>query len=81
MNLNYNNTIFSEMAAHNIDVAPVLEAVAKDLVKLFGPLASIHAKEILQNFIKDQNMESAAIWHKISQILLSLDDDYEKLIH
>ena len=74
-------SILSEMKLLGIDYNPLLEIAAKDLSKKFGDLAYDYSIHIQQSFIINQDLGSAEIWAKISNILLLLNQEHHNKIH
>ncbi len=78
---NGNINILSEMNLLGIDYNPFLEIAAKDLSDKLGDLAYGYSISIRQSFIINQDLESAEIWAKISNILLLLNQENYNKIH
>jgi len=74
-------SILSEMKLLGIDYNPFLEIAAKDLSDKFGDLAFDFSISIQQSYINNQDLESAEIWAKISNILLLLNQGQHVKIH
>ena len=74
-------SILSEMKLLGIDYNPFLEIAAQDISDKFGALAYDYSIHIQQNFVINQDMDSAEIWAKISNILLLLNQCHHNKIH
>lgn len=71
--------LLMEMEMLGVDPAPFLEVAARDLINQFGRTALKYSIQIEQNFIETGDIDSAAIWSRISSQLSKLQKSERRI--